>query len=97
MQLPEHVPVHDADGGVAMQLPMQLASSCPEHATSKLSGVHDAMHDADASSVHISVPLPWKMAAPLHAEFTSALAVPANKTASAASATATSEDQRTMD
>ena len=101
-QLALQLPVHDALGGVAWQLPMQLASSCPLHATWKFTGVQLAMHCADASSVHDSVPLPAKIAAPLQAvarsaQFVPARALPANKTPTATTATATSEDQRTMD
>jgi len=81
---------------------MQPASSCPLHATWKLTGVQSAMHCADASTVHDSVPLPAKIAAPLQAvprsaQFVPARALPAKKIPTAATATATSEDQRTMD
>jgi hypothetical protein len=72
------------------------------HAIWKFGGVQSAMHIADASSVHDSVPLPAKIAAPLQAvprsaQFVPARALPAKKTAIAVTATATSEDQRTMD
>jgi hypothetical protein len=101
MQLAEQEPVHDTVGGVAWQLPMQLASSWPEHATWKLTGVHRPVHWAETSSSQFSVPLPAKIAAPLQAvarsaQFVPARALPVNRTPTAASATATSEDQRTM-
>jgi hypothetical protein len=101
LQLAMQEPVQEA---VALPVhpPEQLASSCPVQATWKLGGVQSAMHCADASSVHDSVPLPAKIAAPLQAvarsaQFDPARALPANKTPTTATATATSEDQRTMD
>jgi hypothetical protein len=94
VQLPMQLPVHDADA-LPVQPPMQLASSCAEHATSKLTGVHCAVHPPFVSTEQLM--LPADSTAPPHAERTSALALPANKTPTAASAAATSEDQRTMD
>jgi len=97
MQPPVQLGEQLADA-LAVHPPEQLSSSCPVHATSKLTGVHLAMQLTVASTSHISVPLPWKMAAPLQAESRSALAAPAAKvtTSGAPSATARSEDQRDM-
>src|SRR5579863_8165695 len=41
MQLPWQLPMHDACT-LPVHFPMQLVSSCAEHATSKLTGVHCA-------------------------------------------------------
>jgi hypothetical protein len=65
LKLPEQPPVQLASQVVtshdtlalALQFPLQLASSCAWHWTSTLTGVHWAVQPPEVSIVHVSVPL----------------------------------------
>jgi hypothetical protein len=97
VQPPVQLDSHDAVQLASMftlHWPLQLASSCAEHCTSTLMGVHCAVHPPDVSSVHVSVPL--KSMFP-HSEMTVAPAVAGEKTTNAPTmppATAAKSDER---
>jgi hypothetical protein len=91
MQLPMQLP--SQLGSVAVQPPMQPASSIAEHETARFGGVHWASQDAEASTVHVSFP---STTAPPQAESKSARADPAASVTTAPATKARREDQRNM-